>query len=230
MGSYRYSEWDGSQESPDFDTDQIIDELGRLVSQYGDLSQALRALQRGGMRNSQGRQMPSLDGLLKQLRQMKRDHLDKYDLGSIMDEIRQRLDEIVRTEREGIQRKLDKVRDGAETGAEFSPEERQRLVDNLERRAAENREKLDGLPPDTGGQIRELAGYDFMDEDARNQFKELMDMLKKHAMEQYGKDLVQQLKNMDPAAMASTRNLVEALNQMMEQRMKALKRVTMARN
>ncbi len=220
MGSYRYSEWDGSQEQPDLDTDEVMDELGRLVSQYGDLSQALRALQRGGMRNSQGRQMPSLDGLLKQLRQMKRDHLDKYDLGSVMDEIRQRLEEILRTEREGIQRKLDKVRDGAETGADLSPEERQRLLDNLERRAAENREKLDGLPPDTGGQIRELADYDFMDEDARNQFKELMDMLKKHAMEQYGKDLVQQLKNMDPAAMANTRNLVEAINQMMEQRMR----------
>jgi uncharacterized protein with von Willebrand factor type A (vWA) domain len=151
---------------------------------------------------------------------MKRGHLDRYDLGSIMDEVRQRLDEILETEREGIQRKLDKVSDRTETDAELDPEVQQRLTRNVEERAARNREKLDNLPPDAGGKIRELTDYDFMDEDARNQFKELIDMLKRHAMEQYGKDLVQQLKNMDPAAMANTRNLVEALNQMMEQRMK----------
>ena len=164
MGSYRYSEWDGNQELFDLDADQVMSELGRLVSQYGDLSQALRALQRNGIRNSQGQQLPSLDGLLQQLRQMKRDHLDKYDLSSIMDEIRQRLDEILQTEREGIQQRLDNVRDKGETGAELSPEVRQRLITSVEERAAENREKLDSLPPDTGGQIRELTDYDFMDE------------------------------------------------------------------
>ncbi|MFC2020295.1 VWA domain-containing protein [Chloroflexota bacterium] len=221
MGSYLYSEWDGSQELFDLDTDEIMGELGRLVSRYGDLSQALRALQRDGIRNNQGRQLPSLDRLREQLRNMKRDQLDKYDLGSIMDEIRQKLDEILETERQGIERKLDEAKDKAETGGgELSPEVQQRLLKNIEDRAAQNREKLDNLPPDVGGRIRELNDYDFMDEDARNKFKELMDMLKKHAMEQFGKDLVQQLKDMDPAAMANMRNMIESLNQMMEQRMR----------
>jgi uncharacterized protein with von Willebrand factor type A (vWA) domain len=220
MGNFIYSEWDGSQELFDLDTDQIMSELGRLVSQYGDLSQALRALQRKGIRSNQGRQLPSLDKLLQQLRHMKRDQLEKYNLGSVMDEIRQKLDEILKTEREGIQRKLDEVKERAETGGELSPEVRQRLIKNVEDRAAQNREKLDNLPPDTGGQVRELTDYDFMDENARNQFKELIEMLKKHAMEQYGKDLVQQLKNMNPAAVANMRNMIEALNQLMEQRMK----------
>jgi uncharacterized protein with von Willebrand factor type A (vWA) domain len=221
MGIYRYSEWDGSQELFDLDADKIMDELGRLVSQYGDLSQALRALQRYGIRNNQGRQMPSLDRLLEQLRRMKRNQLDKYDLSSVMDEIRQKLDKILKTEREGIQRKLKEAKEKAETGGgELSPEVQQRLLKNIEDRAAQNRNKLDNLPPDIGGQIRELTKYDFMDEDARNQFNELMDMLKKHALEQFGKDLLQQLKNMDPAAMANMRHMIEALNQMLEQRMK----------
>ena len=223
MGSYCYTEWDGSQELFGLDTDQIMSELGRLVSQYGDLSQALHALQRNGIRNNQGTQLPSLDRLLEQLRQMKRDQLDKYNLGSIMDELRRKLDEILETEREGIQRKLDKAKEKAETGGELSPEVQQRLIKNVEDRAARNREKLGNLPPDTGGQIRELTDYDFMDEDARNQFKELIDTLKKHAMEQHGKDLVQQLKNMDPSTAANMRNMIEALNQMMEQRMKGEK-------
>ncbi|MFC2014958.1 VWA domain-containing protein [Chloroflexota bacterium] len=221
MGSYLYSEWDGSQELFDMDTDQIMGELGRLVSRYGDLSQALRALQRNGLRDDKGRQLPSLDKLREQLRKMRRDQLDKYDLGSIMDEIKQKLDEILETEKSGIQKKLDEAQEKTETGGgELSPEVQQRLLKNIEDRAAQNREKLDNLPPDTGGQIRELNDYDFMDEDARNQFKELMDMLKKHAMEQFGKDLVQQLKDMDPAAMANMRNMIESFNQMMEQRMK----------
>lgn len=221
MEIYRYSEWDGSQELFDLDADKIMSELGRLVLQYGDLSQALRALQRNGFRNSQGRQMPSLDKLLEQLRRMKRNQLDKYDLSSIMDEIRQKLDKILKTEREGIQRKLNEAKEKAETGeGELSPEVQRRLLKNIEERAAQNLEKLDNLPPGIGGQIRELTNYDFMDEDARNQFKELLDMLKKHAMEQFGKDLLQQLKSLDPAAMAGIRHMVEALNQMLEQRMK----------
>ncbi len=221
MGIYRYSEWDGSQELFDLDADKIMGELGRLVSQYGDLSQALRALQRYGIRNSQGRQMPSLDRLLEQLRRTKKDQLDRYDLSSVMDEIRQRLDKIIKTEREGIKRKLNEAKEKAEAGGgELSKEVQQRLLKNIEDRAAQNRKKLDNLPLDTGGKIRELTKYDFMDEDSRNQFNELMDMLKKHAIEQFGKDLLQQLKNMDPAAMANMRNMVEALNQMLEQRMK----------
>ncbi|MFC1952849.1 VWA domain-containing protein [Chloroflexota bacterium] len=221
MGSYRYSEWDGSQELFDLDPEEIMGELGRLVSRYGDLSQALRALQRNGIRNDKGRQLPSLDKLREQLRNMKRDQLDKYDLSSIMDEIRQKLDEILKTEREGIQKKLDEAGEKSRSNqTDLSPEVKQRLLKNIKDRAAQNRGKLDNLPPDTGGQIRELNNYDFMDEDARNKFKELMDMLKKHAMEQFGKDLVQQLKDMDPAAMANMRNMIESLNQMMEQRMK----------
>jgi len=104
MRGYRYSEWDASQQLFDLDTDQIMGELGRLVSRYGDLSQALRALQRQGRWNNQGRQMPNLDRLLEQLRRMKRSQLDKYDLSSILDEIRQELNEILEMERQGMLR------------------------------------------------------------------------------------------------------------------------------
>ncbi|MDP6730804.1 MAG: hypothetical protein QF675_12560, partial [SAR324 cluster bacterium] len=157
----------------------------------------------------------------QELRNMKREQLEKHNLDSIMNEIRERLDKILETEREGIEKKLDEAKEKAEAGeGELIPEVQERLLKNLGNRAAQNREKLDGMPPDTGGQIRELNDYDFMDEDARNQFKELMDMLKKQAMERYGKDMMEQLKSMDPAAMANMRNMIESLNQLMEQKMK----------
>ncbi len=80
--------------------------------------------------------------------------------------------------------------------------------------------KLDEFPSDVGGQIKELTQYDFMDPEARRQFQELMDLLKKNAMQSYGRDMVQRLKDMDPSAMANLRHLVEAINQILEQRMR----------
>ncbi|MEK7353377.1 MAG: VWA domain-containing protein, partial [Chloroflexota bacterium] len=96
----------------------------------------------------------------------------------------------------------------------------QKLLQNVQDRARQNTEKLDKLPKDLGGQIKELSDYDFMDAEARQEFQELMDMLKKQAMEQYGRDMMQKLQSMDPQSLANMRNMVEALNQMLEQRMK----------
>jgi len=219
MSIYRYSEWDGSQDLFDLDADELMDELGRNLMSYGDLSYALRLMQRGGIRDSQGRKLPGLQELLQQLRQKKQGQLEKYKLSSVIDEIRQRLDNILKTERQGIQRRLDEVRQKAgESTGELSPEMQQQLLETVEDMAAQNLKKLDELPPDIGGRIRELAKYDFMDEEARRQFQELMDMLKRHAMESYGRDLVQKFKDVDAGTLARIRHLVEALNQMLEQR------------
>jgi uncharacterized protein with von Willebrand factor type A (vWA) domain len=222
MGSFRYSEWDGSQELSALDKDALMSELGHQLMRHGDLSRALRAIQRNGIKGQ--KQMPSLSRLLDHLRRMKQERLSQYNLDSIADEIKQRLDDILRTEREGIQKKLEEARQKTRTNeGELSPEVRERLLKNIEDRAAQNRAKLDGLPPDIGGRVRELTGYDFMDEDARNMFNELLDMLKKQAMEQFGQGMVQQLKNLDPGAMAGMRHMVEALNQMLEQRLRGEK-------
>ena len=221
MNIYRYSEWDGSQDTFDLNADELMDELGRNLMSYGDLSYALRLMQRSGIRDSQGRRLPSIQELLQRLRQRKQSQLDKYKLSSVMDEIRQKLDNILKTEREGIQQRLDEARQKAgESAGELSPEVQQRLSKTIEDMAAQNLEKLDTLPPDIGGQIRELTQYDFMDEEARRQFEELMDMLKKHAMESYGRDLIQRMKDMDASTLAGIRHMVEALNQMLEQRLR----------
>ena len=121
MGNFLYSEWDGSQELFGLDTDQIMDQIGKQIFRHGNLSQALRALQRYGLRG-QNRQMPSLDKLMERLRRMKQDQLSQYNLDSVMDEIKERLDKILETEQQGIQKKLDKARQQAETGdSELSP-------------------------------------------------------------------------------------------------------------
>jgi len=220
MKTFRYSEWDGTQNVPELDKDELMDELAKSLMQDGNLPYALWKMQRQGFRGQNGR-LPGLQELLQKLRQAKQRQLDKYNLSSIMDDIRQKLDNILKTEREGIQKKVDEARQKAEKGApDVSPEIGKKLQKRIEDMAAKNREKLDKLPLDVGGRIKELLDYDFMDEQARQQFQELMEMLKQHAMEQYSRDLTQQIKNMDPQMLANMRHLVEAINQMLEQRLR----------
>lgn len=219
MTIFRFSEWDGTQDIFDLNADDLMDELGRNMMSTGDMSYALRMMQRGGIRDSQGRRLPSIQDMLQRLRQRKQDQLDKYKLGSVMDEIRQKLDDVIDTERQGIQDKLDEAQQKAgESVSDIDPEIQQKLLQTIEGRAAHNLAALDQLPEDVGGKIKELTDYDFMDEEARRKFQELIDMLKKHAMESYGRDMIQQIKNMDPSALAALRHMVEALNQMLEQR------------
>ena len=220
MKTFRYSEWDGTQNVPELDKDELMDELAKSLMQDGNLPYALWKMQRQGFRGQNGR-LPGLQELLQRLRQAKQRQLDKYNLSSIMDDIRQKLDNILKTKREGIQKKVDEARQKAEKGApDVSPEIGKKLQKRIEDMAAKNREKLDKLPLDVGGRIKELLDYDFMDEQARQQFQELMEMLKQHAMEQYSRDLTQQIKNMDPQMLANMRHLVEAINQMLEQRLR----------
>lgn len=222
MSSYLYSKWDGS-EPFGLDKDDLMDELGRNLLAYGDMSYALRKMQREGIRGSHGRRLPSLQELLQRLRQRRQSQLDKYKLSSVMDDIRQRLDNILKTERAGIQRRLDEARqDAREAGAELTAEIRQNLLKLVENRAAQNTKRLDSLPPDIGSQIKELTQYNFMDDDARRQFEELMDMLKKHALESYARDMAHKLKDIDASTVANIRNLVQAINRMLEQRLTGL--------
>ncbi|MBN2075536.1 MAG: VWA domain-containing protein [Dehalococcoidales bacterium] len=217
---YRYSEWDGSQEPSELSADDLMDELGSNLMSYGDLSYSLRLMQQRGLRNGQGRQMPSIQDLLEQLRQRKQEQLSKFNLDSVMDDIREKLDSIIKTEREGIEKKLDDTRNKADDeDSGLDSEVRQRLLKSLEDRAEQNLEKLDSLPPDVGGRIKELTDYEFIDEDARRQFQELLDRLKKQAMQSFGRDLVDRVKNLDPESLARMRHMVEALNQMLERRM-----------
>jgi uncharacterized protein with von Willebrand factor type A (vWA) domain len=221
MAIYRYSEWDGTQELFDLDADKLMDELERHLLSYGDLSYALRRLQHSGIRDSQGRRLPSLQELLNRLQQRRQQQLDKYDLSSILDDIRLRLDDILNTERQGIERRLEETRQRAkETSGELNSEMIEKLLKSVEERAAQNLKKLEELPSDLGGRIKELAQYDFMDDDAKRQFQELLDMLKLNAIQPYAHDLMRQIESMDPSTLAEIRRLVKAINRMLEQRLR----------
>jgi uncharacterized protein with von Willebrand factor type A (vWA) domain len=219
MESNRYSEWDGSQNIFEADADKLMDELQQNLMHDGNLSRALRMMQQNGLEDREGRRLPSLQDFLRKLQQRRQEQLKKYKLDSMMDDIRKRLDEIINTERDGIRQRLDEARSkSADAGKDLDQSMRDKLLKNLEDRAQQNMEKLETLPEDVGGRIKDLNQYDFMDEEARRQFQELMDMLKRNTMSSFAKEMTQRLQNMDADSLAAMRHFMEAVNQMLEAR------------
>ncbi len=88
----------------------------------------------------------------------------------------------------------------------------------LENIANRKMEFLDKLPPDPAGQIKQLSEYDFMDDQAREEFKALLEMLQQQVMQQYFQGMQQALQNMSPEDLARMREMVRDLNQMLRER------------
>src|ERR1700687_4455838 len=96
---FRYSRWDGSQKLDDLDAGDVLDALSDDLMNYGDLHAALQRLMRGGSRNMRG-----LEQLLKQRREAREKELGRYTLDSTVEQLREQVQDVVDTERAGIER------------------------------------------------------------------------------------------------------------------------------
>ena len=106
---YRYSLWDGTQEVADLDPDEVLDNLSDDLMNFGDLQHALRNLLQRGVRNPNGDRTQGLRDLLQQLRQQRRQQLDRFDLNSVFDQLREQLDEILDMERNTLDQRLEEA-------------------------------------------------------------------------------------------------------------------------
>jgi uncharacterized protein with von Willebrand factor type A (vWA) domain len=220
MTTYRYFKWDGTEPFA-FSKEKLMDELSRKLMANGDIRQALWEMQNSRMKDARGRKMPTLKDLLQRLKERRQGQLNRFNLDSVMDDIRKALEEVIRTERGGIQKKLDEINIKAQQGAkDLPPETVRKIVEAMGEKARQNLEKLDNLPKDVGGQVKELNKYDFMDQEAQRKFQDLLDMLKKRTMDTYAGELTRNLQNLDPAALAGIKEMIKALNEMLEQRLR----------
>src|SRR5262249_43084628 len=102
MKSYRYSSWDGTQDISAGGADDLIDGMADEVSSHGDLNQALRNLMRRGMRGNMGSGFEGIRELIERLKQQSRERLERYNLASLVDELKKRLEEILQMERTAL--------------------------------------------------------------------------------------------------------------------------------
>ena len=191
---HRYSRWDGSQAFGDLDADDVLDEIADDVLSYGDLKSALQRLLQQGMRGPEGTRMPGLKDLLDKLRAQKAQRMQRYDLGSSLEDIAKKLDDVVKTERAGIERGLQ-------------GRERER-----------RRQALEQIPPDAAGRLRELQNYEFHDEQAEQKFQDLLASLRAQAMQPFMQGMKNALGNLTPEDLRRMREMIQDLNRMLRER------------
>ena len=102
MRSYRYSRWDGTQESLPVDGEDLMDEMAEELASHGDLRQALRNLMRRGMEGRMGSGFEGLREMIERLKEQSRERLERYNLASLVDELKERLDDIVKQEKDSL--------------------------------------------------------------------------------------------------------------------------------
>ena len=303
MVTFRYGRWDNTQDPFPATTEDLMEAISDDLMSQGDLQRALRRLAMRGLETPDGRNIEGLRQMLERLRQQRQQHLDRYNLDSVMEGIKETLDEIKDLEagtlaerlreaqnalenappqtaesdsRPGGEPQEDQQQDGDPRAADdpsrpSAQEDLDQFLKDLEeelqrakeaREAQEQREPADGeegqdsseggqqqsgqgkpamdpsaaqalrglaerkmqfmeaLPDDPGGTIRQLSEYDFMDPEAREKFKELLDSLRQEAMNSYMQNMMQQMQGITPDQMNATKEMLRDLNQMLQDRLR----------
>src|SRR3981081_20130 len=107
---FRYSRWDGTQKLDDLDAGDVLDALSDDLMNYGDLNAALQRLLRWGSPD-----LPGLAQLLKQLRETRERELGRYNLDSTVEQLREKVQEVIDTEKSGIERRQNEEGTPADT-------------------------------------------------------------------------------------------------------------------
>jgi uncharacterized protein with von Willebrand factor type A (vWA) domain len=209
----RYSRWDGSQSLPDFDADDLLAAMADDLVADGDLRRALERLLRQGFRNRDGEQVPGLRDLIERLRRQRQSLLDRHDLGDVLGDLRKQLQDVLDTERKGIDRRVEAARQAAETGQPDAEQHRR----ELERIANERRAALDALPEDLGGAVRGLQDYQFVDPEAWQKFQELMLRLRQEMTQSLFGQMKQGLQGMGSQGTDGLRQMLDDLNRLLRQ-------------
>lgn len=233
MRSYRYSRWDGTQESLPVDGDDLMDAMADELASHGDFQQALRNLMRRGMEGRMGSGFEGIREMIERLKQQSRERLERYNLASLVDELKKRLDDIIQQERDALSPppQQDQPSDAADRGSQASGEAAETAQQGAQTTSAEaagqsgagdgdnqqRRDFMDRLPDDFAARVKALQSYDFFDPQAQQAFDELMEMLKQQAMGNAMRDMAQRFADMSPEERQRLKEMIADLNRMLDQ-------------
>ena len=222
---FRYSMWDGTQEVPQLEADDILDNLTDDLMNFGDLQHALRNLMQRGMRNPMGDKTQGLRDLLQQLRQQRRQQLDKFDLSSVFDDIKKKLDEILNMETSTLERRVDEANQAQQGQQGQQGQQSQDGQPQEQGQPSNSSQQQDGQQGQPGQQ--QPGQGQQSQEGAQTPSSEFADMLRNIAKKkqdflgQLPEDVAGQMKQlqnyefMDPEAQAKFNELLESLKKAM---------------
>ena len=188
---FRYSRWDGTQDpfGPDIAAADVLEQLSDEILMGGSADAALQRLLRRGM---QGR-FSGLDALKRRLRQRREEEQEMLNLAGPLEQIRERLDEILERER---------------TELTFRDDDDARMRESF----------LDALPPDAPGQVAELKEYRFSDPSAQQMFDALMQELREQVMGAHFRQMAEGMQSLTPEDIARFKDMLAELNGLIELR------------
>ncbi len=205
---FTYSRWDGTQRGFDLDADLLFDQLTDELLYHGDVNAALRRMMQDGMRDADGNRFDGLRDLMERLREQRQDRLDRTNLGGVYDEIADELADIVDEERHAI--------DNALRDAESSGDERR--ADAARQTASDRNLRLDLMPDDLAGKVRELSAYNWESAEAQRRFEQMLDRLREQLMQQMVDQMSDGMQNMTPGDMQRMKDMLASLNEMLQDR------------
>ncbi len=208
---HRFHTWDGTQDPLGPDVDELFGRLSEDVFHGWDFESALRRLLSQGWRDRQGRRLQGLEEMMEQLRRRRQQQLERFNLDGVFKDIQEKLDNVLRMERQGIDERVEAAKDKDETA--------QRVLDRV---ASKRRETLENLPLEPGGAIKQLQEYEFMEPRAEQKFQELLDELKQGVVDTYFKDMQRSLETMSQGDVQALREMVRDLNQLMRQKLEGV--------
>ena len=218
---FRFTQWDGTQDIPALDADDVLQSLSDDLLSFGDLQQALRNMMQRGIRTPDGDRTDGMRDLLQRLRQQRRQQLERFDLSSVFDDIQRQLDEILDLERDALDDRLDEV------GPRPQP---QQPADQQDQFAPPNggssREAGEGGDPEAGQQSGEQQATPLTDDEMERLKEALRQRLerKQEQIDQLPEDAAGQVKDLqeyefeDEEARQKYEELLEQLKQSMMNR------------
>jgi uncharacterized protein with von Willebrand factor type A (vWA) domain len=205
---FTYSRWDGTQTGFSMDADDLLAEMTDDLMYHGDVNAALRRLMREGMTDKDGNRIEGLREMMDKIRQKRKEIEESGDLGGVYAEIAEALKDIIDEERHAVE---NAVRDAEASGDE-------RRAQTAQDAAMERNFRLDMMPDDLAGMVRELQNYDFESQEARQRFEEMLDKLRQQMMQQVVDQMSEGMQNMQPEDMARMKDMMAALNDMLDKR------------
>jgi uncharacterized protein with von Willebrand factor type A (vWA) domain len=188
---FRYSRWDGTQDplGPDLSAGDVLEAMSDDLLSGQSVDRTLSQLMRRGLRG----RFSGLDALRARLRQARRQEQEQLNLEGPLQEIQERLAQILEEERRTLS---------------FKAEDDARMREQF----------LDSLPPDPAGQVRELKDYRFADAGAQRKFDELLDWLKEQVLGSYFRGMAEGMQNVSPKQLQRFKDMLSELNSMIDAR------------
>jgi uncharacterized protein with von Willebrand factor type A (vWA) domain len=191
VAGYRYGPYQDGPDplAPPYDIRAALDAMGESMLEGTGPAEALRDLLRRGLPGAQRQR--GLDDLLRQVRARRQQLRGSGRLDGTLEEARALLDKAI----------------GQERATLFpDPSDDARLRES----------ELDTLPEDTAQAVRRLSSYEWRSPEARQTYEELKDLLRRDVLDAQFRGMKQAMTNPDPAAMERVKNMMSALNEMLD--------------